>query len=174
MTTLLAVDANVPGDFSFYNFVLFVHIASALVAFGGVFIYPVFFRLGIEHEPRGLPLFHRVQRFVGPVMITGGATLALLAGIYLAAKGPFGFEEPFVGAGILIILIILALGGAFFARQERRLSELIERDISAAGAGEVQLSDEYVDIARRVELVGILSSGLVLLAVLLMVFKPGT
>lgn len=174
MSFVLADGAQVPGELSFYNFVLFVHIASILVAFGAVFVYPVFLRLGLEREPRGLPLFHRVQGVLGPLFITGGATLALLAGIYLAAEGPFGFDEPFVGAGILIVLVILALGGAFFARQERRLLALAERDVAAARGGEVQLSREYVDVARRVELVSILASGLVLIAVLLMVVKPGT
>ena len=174
MHPVLADSAQIPGDLSFYNFVLFIHIISVIVAFGVIFVYPVFFRIGLEDDPRGLPYFHRVQDWLGPRVITGGATVALLAGIYLAIDGPFGFDEPFVGGGLAILIVILGLGGAFFAPRVDRLRQLAERDVAAAGAGQVKLSDEYVQAARQVELVGYLASGLVLIAVLLMVFKPGT
>jgi hypothetical protein len=35
------------------------------------------------------------------------------------------------------------------------------------------MSREYVDLARQIELVGYVSAGTVLLALMLMVFKPG-
>lgn len=174
MLAVLAVDAQVPGDLSFYNLVVFVHIAAALVGFGAIFGYPVFYRIGMSRDPRGLPFFHRVQGFIGSRMITGGLVVLLLTGIYMAAAGPFDFGDPFVGVGIVVVLSLGALGGLYFARKEARLGELAARDVAAAGGGEVRLSREYVDLARQVELMTFLSAGLILMTVLVMVFKPGT
>lgn len=173
MIILLATSVQVPGKLSFYNLVVFVHIATALVGFGAIFAYPVFYRIGMGREPRGLPLFHRVQQFVGARMITGALAVLLLTGIYLVAAGVYDFSDAFVGVGILIVLVLGALAGLYFSRKERRLEELAERDIAAAGAGQVTLSREYVELARQVELMTFVGSGLVLIAVLFMVFKPG-
>ena len=174
MAVILAVSAQVPGDLSFYNLVVFVHITGALVGFGALFGYPVFYRIGIGQDPRGLPFFHRVQGFIGSRMITGGLLTMLVSGVYMAATGPFDFGDPFVGVGILVVLILGALGGLYFSRKEARLEKLVERDIAAAGQGEVRLSEEYVDLARQVELMTFVSAGLILMTVLVMVFKPGT
>ncbi len=174
MSTVLAAGAHVPGDLSFYNLVVFVHIAAALVGLGAIFGYPVFYRVGIGRDPRGLPFFHRVQGFIGSRMITGGLAVLLVTGIYMAADGPFEFGDPFVGVGILVVLVLGALAGLYFARKEARLGQLVERDIAAAGGGEIRLSQEYIDLARQVELMTFVSAGLVLVALLFMVFKPGT
>ncbi|MGI8594898.1 MAG: DUF2269 family protein [Solirubrobacteraceae bacterium] len=174
MSAILAVSAQVPGDLSFYNLVVFVHIASALVGLGSIFSYPAFYRIGMSSHPRGLPFFHRVQGFIGSRTIPGGLAMLLITGVYMAAAGPFDFGDPFVGVGILVVVVVGALGGLYFSRQEPRLEQLAERDIAAAGGGEVRLSQEYVDLARQAELIGLLSAGLVLVTLLFMVLKPGT
>jgi len=174
MSAILAVSAQVPGDLSFYNLVVFVHITAALVGLGGIFGYPVFYRIGMSRDPRGLPFFHRVQGFIGARMISGGLTVLLITGIYMAAAGPFDFGEPFVGVGIVVVLVLGALAGLYFSRKEARLGEIAERDVAAAGQNEVRLSQEYVDLARKVELMTFVSAGLVLVTLLVMVFKPGT
>ena len=174
MSAILATSAQKPGDLSFYNLVVFVHIAAALVGFGAIFGYPVFYRIGMSREPRGLPFFHRVQGFIGSRMITGGLAMLLITGIYMAAAGPFELGDPFVGVGIVVVLVLGALGGLYFSRKEARLEEMAKRDVAAAGGGEVRLSQEYVDLARQVELMTFLSAGLILMTLLVMVFKPGT
>ncbi len=173
MSAILAVSAQKPGDLSFYNLVVFVHITAAVVGLGSIFGYPVFYRIGMSRDPRSMPFFHRVQGFIGSRMISGGLSVLFVSGLYMAATGPFDFGDPFVGVGILVVLFLGALGGLYFSRKEARLGELAERDVAAAGGGEVRLSQEYVDLARRVELMTFLSAGLILMTVLVMVFKPG-
>lgn len=174
MAALLAVDAQVPGELSFYTFVVFVHIAAAVVGFGAIFAYPIFFRIGLASEPRGMPLFHRAQSFIGARLITGALVVMLLAGLYMAVRGPYDFGEPFVGEGILAILVLGGIAGAYLAPRERRLLELSRRDIEVAGAAPVRFGRDYVDLARRVELAAYLMGGVVLVTILFMVFKPGT
>jgi uncharacterized membrane protein len=171
---VLATSFQVPGDLSFYNVVVFLHIASLVIGLGVIFVYPVFFRLGLSRDPRGLPLFHRVQDMIGSRVITAGLAGLLITGIYLAAQGPFEFSDLFVSIGLLVVILNGALGGLYYSKRIKRLIELAERDVAAApGNPHPPLSREYVDLARQVELVGYISAGTVLMALLFMVFKPG-
>jgi uncharacterized membrane protein len=173
MNALLAVSYQELGKVSFYNIVLFVHIAAAIVAFGVTFAYPFFNAALRKGYLQATPYLHRTQGDIGKFLITPAATIILLAGIYLSWKGPYEFGDAFVGAGIAIIVILLGLGGAFFSRKEDRLFELAEQAVATAGGGEVVFGEEYERISKQVETVGMLSSALVLLAVFLMVVKPG-
>ncbi|MDQ6915083.1 MAG: DUF2269 domain-containing protein [Actinomycetota bacterium] len=162
-----------PDKLTFYDLVLFLHIASTIVAFGVVFAYPLFLRSARTGDPAHLPYFHRTQGYVGARLITGGATLVLITGIVMAASSDvYGFSDPFVSAGLLIVIVLLGLGGAVFAPLERRLAELATRDVAAAQGGAVQLSGEYRATMRRYDLAATFGATLVLAAVLLMVVKP--
>ena len=169
----IATSFQQPDTVSFYNIVVFIHVAAAIVAFGVTFAYPIIdaalHRPGNLHH---LAWWHRTQGELGQKLITSAATVLLLAGIYLAAAGPYDFGDTFVSAGIVIIVVVLGLGGALFAPTERKAAEIAERDISAAAGGQVRLSAEYDAIARRLSMAGILTSLLVLVAVFLMVIKP--
>lgn len=56
---------------------------------------------------------------------------------------------------------------------DRRLGAMAEREIAAAGAGTVTMSDEYQLGARIEGFVGALAGVLVVVAIFLMVAKPG-
>jgi len=50
---------------------------------------------------------------------------------------------------------------------------MVEREVASAGTGEVALSDEYLRGARTQGMVGALAGFLVVLAIFLMIVKPG-
>jgi hypothetical protein len=156
----------------FWEFVLAVHIAAIVIAFGVTFAYPVMYAVGIKREPRTMPGFHRIQDYVGKFVISPFIALALLAGIYLASH-LHQWSSFYVQWGLAAIIVLGGLGGAFFAPRERKLGELAERDIAAAGDGEVTFSAEYTALRKQVELVGYLSSGLVLLTIYFMTVHTG-
>ncbi len=158
---------------SLYSLVLFVHIAAAIAAFGVTFAYPLLFGLVRRGAPRNLPFFHRAQSRISSVLVTPAATVVLLAGVYLVLSGPYDFEDPFVSGGMLIVIVLLGLEGAFVSRRGRRLAELAERDVAQAGGGEVALSSEYARGSAVLQWIGVLAGVLVLVAVFLMVTKPG-
>jgi uncharacterized membrane protein len=169
----LATSVQAPDTVSFYNVVVFIHISAAVIAFGVAFAYPLVD--AVLHRPgnlQHLAWWHRVQGEIGQKLITSAATVLLVAGIYLAEAGPYGFSDTFVTLGMVIIAALLGLGGAFFAPTERKAAELAERDIAAAAGGEIKLSAEYEAIAQRLKIVGIVSVVLVLIAVFVMVVKP--
>jgi len=150
----------------FYDVMVAVHVAAIIIAFGVTFAYPVFMPWVTKNHPESLAVLHHIQDRVGKFLITPFATLALLAGIYLATDRHY-WKQPWVTIPLVILIVLLGLGGAFFAPRERKLAELAERD----GA---DLSEEYHAAARPVAVVGAISSALVLVAVFFMIVKPFT
>jgi hypothetical protein len=157
---------------TFYTFVLALHIASIVIAFGITFAYPVMYAVGIKREPRTMPGFHRIQDYVGKFVISPFLLLALLCGIYLASKLKV-WSDFYVQWGVGVVIVLGGLGGAFFSPRERKLGELAERDVAAAGDGEVSFSAEYLALRKQVELVGYLSAVLILLTIYFMTAQTG-
>jgi hypothetical protein len=157
---------------TFYTFVLAVHIASIVIAFGVTFAYPVMYAVGLKREARAMPGFHRIQDAVGKFVISPFLGLALLCGIYLASKLKV-WSDFYVQWGFAMIIVLGGLGGAFFAPRERKLGELAERDVAAAGDGEVRFSAEYLALRRQVSFVGYIAAVLVLLTIFFMTAQTG-
>ena len=150
----------------FYDIVVFIHIAAVVTAFGVTFVYPLIVPLTQRSAPDKLPWLHHLQGEIGRKIITPSAAVVLLAGLYIALSGDgqFDMKDWWVGFGLVAILVLLGLGGAFFAPRERRLAELAERDLAAG-----KLSEEYEALAVQVARVGAFASLLVLVTVLFMV-----
>lgn len=147
----------------FYDVVTAVHVMAIVLAFGVTFAYPILFPYLGRNHPQALAPIHHAQERIGKFLITPAATLALVTGIYLAADRDL-FDKIWVQVPMAILIILLGLGGAFFAPQERKAAHLAE---TSPG------SPEYMALAQRIGKVGALSSLLVLVAIFLMVGKPG-
>lgn len=147
----------------FYDVVVAVHVMAIVLAFGVTFAYPILFPYLGKHHPQTLAPMHEVQERIGKFLITPAATLALITGIYLASDRDL-FSEVWVQVPMAILIILLGLGGAFFAPQERKAAQLARDEPG---------SPEYMALAQRVGKVGAASSLLVLVAIFFMVAKPG-
>jgi hypothetical protein len=91
----------------------------------------------------------------------------VVAGVYLAAK-EHAWSEFFVQWGIGASIALGALGGAFFSPREKKAAELAQRDVDAAGGGEVAFGPEYEKVARQLAAGGAFGSLLVLATVVIM------
>ena len=107
---------------------------AIVVAFGVTFAYPILGVYVTREHPRFLPALHGAQERIGKFLITPAATIALLAGFYLASDRHY-MGKVWVIVPLVILIALLGLGGAFFAPNERRAAELSARDVAAAGAG---------------------------------------
>jgi hypothetical protein len=152
---------------SFYEVVLAIHIMAVVVAFGVTFAYPIMFAVTGRHDPRSLPLVHRIEYTIERMLINPALGLVLIAGIYLASKGHY-WSEFFVQWGLAAVIVIGALVGAVMIPTAKRAELIAARDLQASGEGEVQLSDEYRALVRRLSIVGTLLSLLVLVTILFM------
>jgi hypothetical protein len=161
----------IAGEILFYDIVLFLHVAAVVVAFGATFAYP-FFQAVVERlSPASVPAMWRATHTCSHYIVIPGSLLVLAAGIYMTIdRWDFGYLFVTVGLAVVVSLILLAI--AFFDRHEQRLIELSERDVAAAGAGEVKLSDEYWQVSKRLAGVGALASLMILVALFFMTVKP--
>jgi uncharacterized membrane protein len=157
----------------FYDVVLSVHIMAIVAAFGVIFAFPILGAYVTREHPRMLPVLHAANDRLGRYLITPAATIALLAGFYLASDRHY-MGKVWVVVPLVILIALLGLSGAFFAPNERRAGELAARDVAAARPdGEVALSAEYQALATRIARVGALAAFLVLVAIFFMAAKPG-
>lgn len=161
------------ADIDSYSISVFLHISAVVVGFGATFAEALTFPLALKVGARHLPYVHRLgiainQRFASPALL-----LILVTGIYQTSDGDWGFGSFWISATFVIVLILGALLGAYFIPGERRLLKQVEAEIAAAGDGEVVLSADYQRKARQMGGAGALAGLLVLLAVFIMVTKPG-
>ncbi len=169
---------------SLFEVVLAIHIIAVVVAFGVTFAYPIMFTVAARQDPRGLPLMHRVEYTTERYLLNPGLLVVLVAGIYLASKGHF-WSDFFVQWGLAAVVVIGALVGAVMIPTSKRAEQIATRDLAAsaerasvaaagaAGAGEVEFSDEYRALVRRLSLVGTLLSVLVTVTIVLMALHVG-
>jgi uncharacterized membrane protein len=160
---------------SLYDVSVFVHVSAVVVGFGATFALALAFPLAVNLHPQHLPFVHRLslainQKFAGPAL-----GLILITGIYQTIDADWGFEEFWISATFLIVIILGALIGAYFGPTDRKLEAMATRELSATGAGEQppKLSEEYQRLAQREGGIGALAGFLVIVAVFLMVTKPG-
>src|SRR6476619_2699557 len=124
----------------FYDVVLSVHIMAIVAAFGVTFAYPIVGAYVTREHARFLPVLHSAQERIVRFLITPAATLALLAGFYLASDRDY-MGKVWVIVPLIILIALLGLGGAYFAPNERKAAELVKRDVAGAGPdGPVTLS----------------------------------
>jgi uncharacterized membrane protein len=161
------------ADFSLYNISLFVHISAVVVGFGATFALAVGFPLALRSGAQHLAYMHDLslainRRLAGPAFL-----LILITGIYQTADADWGFDSFWISATFLILIALGALNGVYFTPTDRKLGAMVRSEIQAAGGGNVELSQDYLRQANREGMIGAIAGLLILLAVLLMVTKPG-
>ncbi len=155
-----------------YEALLIVHILAVIITFGVTFTYPVWEIAARKAGARAIPYYLGVNRTLDQRITGPGLAVILLAGIGLILIGGFSFAAPWISAAFLIVIVLGGLTGAFFIPNATKLIELAERDIAAAGTGEVILSEEFERGAKLRARVGGFAGLLVVIALVLMVVKP--
>jgi uncharacterized membrane protein len=151
---------------SFYDVVLTVHILAVVIAFGVVFAYPVIDAQVRRASPGDLAALHRLHVVIARRVVTPAMTVVLIAGLYLATRDPWSLGDPWISATFAILFVLFGLTGAVLVPTDQRLAELAERDGGTASA-------DYEREARKAALFGAVALLLVVVAIFLMVAKPG-
>jgi Predicted integral membrane protein (DUF2269) len=161
----------VPLAASAYEVVMAFHVMAVVIAFGWTFALPFFYAIAVKRDPRSLPLLHHVELMVSRYLLNPALLVILGAGIFMASDGHH-WSEFFVQWGLGVVIVIGGLVGAVLMPAARRAEETARRDLEGYAGGEFQASEEYREIAQRLNLVGSLASTLVLLTIFFMVIKP--
>ena len=156
-----------------YNFSLFLHITAVMVGFGATFAESVMFQVAMKLNPRHLPYVHRLQLTINQFFAIPALVVVIATGFYQVSEGDWEFGDFWLSATFAIVLVIAALNILYFIPADRRLGPMVERELAEAGDGEIALSPEYQRGAMREGIVGSITGVLLIVAVLLMVDKPG-
>lgn len=157
-----------------YELLLVVHILAVVVALGVTFTYPLWEVAARREGGRAIPYYLRVNRALDQRVTQPGLGLILLAGIGIVLVGDLSLAAPFIGIGFVIVIVLGALVGGFFIPNATRLIEIAERDIAAGNSGdEISFSEEFERGAKLRARIGAFAALLVVVAVAVMVTKPG-
>jgi uncharacterized membrane protein len=154
-----------------YNISVFLHISAVVVGFGATYAEAIMFPIAMKVGQQHLPYVHRLGLAINQRLATPAMVLILITGIYQVSDDPgdaISFGDAWVSATFLILIVLGGLLGGYFVPTDRKLAEMAERDLAAG-----QLSPEYEATAKRIGAVGALAGVLVLVAIFLMVTKPG-
>ena len=170
--TLAAVTLAVTS----YEFSLFLHITAVMVGFGATFAESIMFPVAMKLSPRHLPYVHRLQLAINQYFASPALLVVLATGIYQVSESEaWEIGDGWISATLTIVIVISALLGGYFIPADRRLGPMVQREIDAAGRrrDQVDLSPEYRRQSRMEGVVGTLVGILLIVAVYLMVTKPG-
>ena len=156
-----------------YEISVSLHITAVMVGFGATFAESLMFPVAMQLSARHLPYVHRLGLAINRFLATPALVLVLATGFYQVGEGDWSFGDFWISATFAIVIVLGGLIGAYFIPTDRRLGPMVEREIAAAGAGEVVLSDEYQRAAKMEGIVGTVAGVLLIVAVFLMVIKPG-
>ena len=153
---------------AFYEIVLALHILAVVFAFGATFAYPVLLGAVSRADTRALPALYRALHAISQRVIMPGLAAVVIFGIYLASHLHM-WSSFFVQWGIAVSVVIGAVEGAYLGPRERRLVEVADQDLAAAGDGPVTFGAEHDGLVRRIGGVGALMDLLVVVTIYFMV-----
>ena len=159
--TLAAIDA--------YSISVFIHVTAVMIGFGATFAEAIFFPVAMKVGQLHLPYVHRLQLAINQRLATPAMVVIIVTGLYQTADADWGFGSAWISATFAIVIVVGGLLGAYFVPSDRRLAALAESDLAATG----QVSGDYLAQARRQGMIGALTGVLLIIAVFLMVTKPG-
>jgi uncharacterized membrane protein len=156
-----------------YDFSVFLHVTAVVVGFGSTFAESITFPVAMALDKRYLPYVHRLQRAINQWFASPALVVILATGFYQVSKRDWDMGDFWLSGTLTILIVLSALLGGYFIPEDRKLQAMAERDIAASGAGEIVLSGEYLRRSRREGIVGAITGLLVVVAIYLMVAKPG-
>lgn len=156
-----------------YSVSVFIHVSAVVVGLGSTFALAVGFPLALRRGARHLPYVHDLSLAINQRLGAPALLVILITGIYQTVDADWGFGSFWISATMAIVIVLGGLAGAYFIPTDRRLGAMARSEIESAGDGEVVLSRDYQRQANREGAIGGVAGLLVLIAVFLMVTKPG-
>jgi uncharacterized membrane protein len=155
--------------FNLYSISLWLHITAAVVGLGSTFALAVGFPLALKLDARYLPFVHHLSLNVNRKLASPALAVLIVTGIYQGVDSDT-MDQPWIGLTFLIALILGGMQGGYFVPTDKKLAAMAEKELAA---GATTLSEDYQRQARREGGIGTVAGILIIIAVFLMVTKPG-
>lgn len=158
------------ADITLYSLSVWLHVSAAVVGLGATFALSIGFPLALKLDPRNLPYMHHLSLNINRKLAGPALLIILLTGIYQVIDGDLSFGDPWISATFAILIVLGGLQGAYFIPTDRKLAAMAEKELAG---GATTLSEDYQRQAQREGGMGALAGFLIIVAVFLMVTKPG-
>jgi uncharacterized membrane protein len=149
-------------DASTFALLKLVHVISAIVAVGENVTYAFWLRRAGRDRERLLFVIDGVRR-LDRTIANPAYIVVLITGVLMVMTGAYSFETGWIAAAIVLYIAVALLGIFAFAPAIRRQAAEAERDPT---------SPAYAEAERRSNLLGIATTAIALVIVVLMVTKP--
>lgn len=148
---------------SFYDFLVIIHVFSAIVGLGPGFImvYIVTKATTMTELRHAYMVRTRIHVFV---MV--GGTLLLITGLWMGALRPHLFQQIWYIASLLLFFIALAIGPIVLSPRAKPIKRMLEEV-----EGE-QIPTRYYDLAKRLFFYERMTNIIFFLIIFLMIAKP--
>jgi uncharacterized membrane protein len=125
---------------TFYEFLLFVHIAGAAIwVGGGAMLQFIGLRVLASGDSNRLAEFAGNVEWVGSRFLTSASLVALLSGFALVWESEFwGIGDDWIVIGLILFGITFLSGAGFFGPESGRIKKLIESEGAAAAQDRVR------------------------------------
>jgi len=163
----------VPFAVTSFELSLFLPITPVGGGFGSPFSESIMFGVAMKLDKRHLPYVHRLQLAINQWFATPALVVVLATGLYQVSDADLEFGDFWISGSMTIVIVIGGLLGAYFIPADRRLGPMVQKEIDDAAGRELVLSEEYQRGARNEGIVGTITGVLLVIAVYLMVTKPG-
>lgn len=137
---------------TWYEFLLFFHIAMAAVWVGGATMIQLFAlrALRAQSAQRMADLAGDVE-WIGNRILTAAAGLAFVSGVLIVIDTDFyGFGDDWITIGLVLFAVTFVAGAAFFGPESGRIKRLIEAE--GPGSPEVQARIRRILAVSRADL----------------------
>jgi uncharacterized membrane protein len=141
---------------------LLLHVLAAIVAVGANLTYAIWFRAAGSDQDR-IVFVVRTVRMIDSRVANPAYIVLLVTGILMVLGGAFSFTTGWILAALVLYVATAVIGIAFFAPAIRRQLAEAERGVTSAS---------YRAAASRSTALGILTTVLVFVILVLMVTKP--
>lgn len=111
---------------TWYTFLLFVHIALAIVWIGGGLMMQFFGIRAMLAGSERLAAFGADVEWIGMRVLTPSSLLAFVSGILLVVEGPWSFGDDWIVIGLALFAVTFFAGLLFFGPESGRLGKLIQ------------------------------------------------
>ena len=152
---------------------VWIHVTAVVVGMGMTFAEALFFPVAMKMNPRYLPYVHRMQLTINRYVANPALLLILITGIYQASEYNIDFGSFWISASFAIVIILGGINGGYFIPADKKLEAMLNEEIKAAGDGPFTPSAEYMAKAKIQGILGPVMGLLIVLALYLMVVKPG-
>lgn len=156
-----------------FKALLFIHILSAIIAFGPSFSIPIMAAWIQKNDPGGNEFLMKITGVLGRRQITPFAILVGLSGVGLILTLDRSITQPWLLSGIILYLIALALGVFVQRPIGDRMLRIAKGDTEGMNIPDDNAFLALMGEVKKARIVGTISLLIFLAILVLMIWKPG-